>query len=76
MNNKYNKSYSTPLIFSIRPDLLGKIYPHTLWHTHPSFSDSRDKPSDNDLDSKMKGIKHGIKHFIILTGHPTNQIEF
>lgn len=41
-----------------------------------SFSDSRDKPSDNDLDSKMKGIKHGIKHFIILTGHPTNQIEF
>ena len=76
MNNKYNKSYSTPLIFSIRPDLLGKIYPHTLWHTHPSFSDSRDKPSDEDLDSKMKGIQHGIKHFIILTGHPTNQIEF
>ena len=74
MNNTYNSSTSLPEIYRLRPDLLGKITPHTNWHTHPSNAEGREKPSDADWEFKERQTSNGVKRFIILTG--SNVIEF
>lgn len=67
-NNKYYKSYSTPNIYSVRPDLKGKIKNHTSWHTHPSTAwSSRLHPSDADREHKRNHIPQGVHTFLILT---------
>ena len=69
-NNTSIKSYPTPNIFSVRPDLLGKIKPHTSWHTHPSNASDSDRlhSSEQDKDFKKDAKQLGVNRFIILTG--------
>lgn len=77
-NNRYDKSYSTPGIFSVRPELLGRIENHTSWHTHPSTAPEADRiqPSGiatpgGDMEHKRNHLLQGFHTFIILTkGYP------
>ena len=77
-NNRYNKSHSTPSIYSVRPDLYGNIAPHTSWHTHPSTAPLADRlrPSGlttpgGDMEHKQNHVPQGFHTFIILTkGYP------
>lgn len=77
-NNRYDKSYSTPSIYSVRPELLGKIENHTSWHTHPSTAPLADRlrPSGlttpgGDMQHKRNHVPQGFHTFIILTkGYP------
>ena len=67
-NNRYNSSTSIPGITEVRPDLFGKVYPHTSWHTHPSYAESKMNPSEKDYNHKTNQSANGVKRFIILTG--------
>lgn len=64
-NNTYDKSYSTPNVYSARPDLLNKIELVGQWHTHPSYADwnSRSVPSNQDMNFRSKHPQ--VPHFIL-----------
>ncbi len=67
-NNRYNLSTFVPALEQIRPEMKGIVRPHTNWHTHPSYSDSRMNPSRQDRESKVRQSGNGVQRFIILTG--------
>ena len=76
-NNRWDKSFSTPGVYNVRPDLSGKLSVHTSWHTHPSNAPDEDRlrPSGlfilgGDIEHRENHLKQGVEKFIILTkGH-------
>ena len=73
-NNNATKSYSTPGIYNVRPDLQGVVQPHTAWHTHPTYGHSetaRTTASIPDLEFKANALRahpsQRPSYFMILT---------
>lgn len=65
--NTHTKSYPTPGIEKVDPNLLGKVKAQVNWHTHPSNETNSTTPSRADKEFKERQSKNGVKHFIILT---------
>ena len=70
-NNKYNQANSVFMLPRARPDLYGKVYQHTDFHTHPSGSMyiDREHGSLDDLSRKDRTMRDHpeIKRFMIIT---------
>ncbi|PXV66878.1 hypothetical protein CLV62_104139 [Dysgonomonas alginatilytica] len=70
-NNKYDKAYKNYNGQRDYPSVMGNLYEHTDWHTHPSRAAVSDKtrPSEQDLNGKSNTQKYHkqVKKFTILT---------
>ncbi len=72
-DNRYDRSYSSPGIYNVRPDLLGNIQPHTSWHTHPTNAPTADRLRPSGLHDGKGDIGHKNN---ALRGHPSQRPSY
>ena len=67
-NNKYNQANSVFMLPRARPDLYGKVYQHTDFHTHPSKELGANEESRHDIIRKNSIQKRfpEVERFILL----------
>ena len=75
INNTLTESKTGLRLYNLRPELKGKIYMHTSWHTHPTYGyreADRTTASPQDRDAKKRALEDQFSlrpsYFIILTG--------
>ena len=72
-NNRYDQSSATPGVYSVRPDLLGTLQPHTSWHTHPTNAPTADRLRPSGLHDGKGDIGHKNN---ALMGHPSQRPSY